>query len=129
MLTISRTWIGRLICRGCTILGESVLFATATFKGTPLIAHRELTRHAPLTSVAFDRWSALFQSTVDDLFSGPMAEHAKSSAARIAATMEHRIGSSLSSIHVLSLRQHEGPGRGEPELCRMESMGMKEDIR
>jgi hypothetical protein len=33
----------------------------------------------------------LFQSTVDDLFSGPIAEHAKNSAARIAATMEYNL--------------------------------------
>ena len=77
---------------------ESVLFARATFKGTPLIAHRALARRTPLTSAAFDRWIALFQSTVDDLFAGPMAEHAKNSAARIAATMEQNIGSRTSSL-------------------------------
>jgi len=75
---------------------ESVLFATATFKGAPLIVHRELARRAPLTTVAFDRWIALFQSTIDDLFIGPMAEHAKNSAVRIAAALEHNIGSTIS---------------------------------
>lgn len=50
--------------------GESVLFGRATFKGTPLRVHRALDRRTPLTSAAFDRWIALFQSTVDDLFSG-----------------------------------------------------------
>jgi len=78
---------------------ESVLFATATFKGTPLITHRELARRAPLTSAAFDRWIALFHSTVDDLFLGPMAEQAKDSAARIAAIMEHNVGSRSEAIH------------------------------
>ena len=72
---------------------ESVLFARATFKGAPLVVHRALPRRTPLTAAAFDRWIALFQSTVDDLFSGPMAEHAKNSATRIAATMEHNIDS------------------------------------
>jgi hemoglobin len=70
---------------------ESVLFSTATFKGTPLVVHRVLARHAPLTAEAFGRWVALFQTTVDDLFSGTMANHAKKSAARIATTMEHSI--------------------------------------
>ena len=83
---------------------ESVLFARATFKGTPLLVHRALDRRTPLTTAAFNRWIALFQSTVDDLFSGPMAEHAKNSAARIAATMEHNIGSRISSIDDSSLR-------------------------
>jgi hemoglobin len=77
---------------------ESVLFATATFKGAPLIVHRELARRAPLTSAAFLRWIALFQSTVDDLFAGPMAEHAKNSAARIAGVMEYNIRATPHSV-------------------------------
>jgi hemoglobin len=82
---------------------ESVLFARATFKGTPLLVHRALDRRTPLTVAAFDRWIALFQSTVDDLFSGPMAEHAKNCAVRIAATMEHNISPRPSSIDAWSL--------------------------
>jgi hemoglobin len=70
---------------------ESVLFGTATFKGTPLVVHRALARQTPLTGEAFDRWVALFQTTVDDLFMGTMADYAKSSAVRIAATMEHHV--------------------------------------
>jgi hemoglobin len=70
---------------------ESVLFARATFKGAPLVVHRVLAQHTPLTADTFSRWVTLFQSTVDDLFSGPMAEHAKNSAARIAATMEYKL--------------------------------------
>ena len=70
---------------------ESVLFGTATFKGTPLVVHRALARHTPLTGETFDRWVALFHTTVDDLFSGAIANQAKESAVRIAATMEHRL--------------------------------------
>ena len=70
---------------------ESVLFSTATFKGTPLVVHRAHARHAPLTAKAFGRWVVLFQTTIDDLFSGTMADHAKNSAARIAATLEQSI--------------------------------------
>lgn len=83
---------------------ESVLFAMATFKGTPLIVHRELARRAPLTSVAFARWLALFQSAVDDLFVGPTAQHAKNSAARIATTMQHNIDSRIATADASSLR-------------------------
>jgi hemoglobin len=70
---------------------ESVLFGTSTFKGTPLVVHRALARHTPLTAEAFDRWVTLFQTTVDDLFNGTMADHAKNSAVRIAATMEQHL--------------------------------------
>jgi hemoglobin len=86
---------------------ESVLFARATFKGAPLVVHRALAQHTPLTSTAFRRWITLFQSTVDDLFSGPMAEHAKDSAVRIAAAMEHNVDARTSSIDASSLREHK----------------------
>ncbi len=86
---------------------ESVLFARATFKGAPLLVHRALTQLTPLTPEAFSRWITLFQSTVDDLFSGPMAEHAKNSAARIAAIMEHNIDSRPASTGAPSLRDHK----------------------
>ena len=70
---------------------ESVLFGTATFKGTPLVVHRALARQTPLTAEAFDRWISLFHTSVDDLFSGTMADHAKDSAIRIAAAMEEHL--------------------------------------
>ena len=70
---------------------ESVLFGTATFKGTPLVVHRALARQTPLTAEAFDRWIGLFHTTVDDLFSGTMADHAKNSAIRIAAALEQHV--------------------------------------
>ena len=86
---------------------ESVLFARATFKGAPLLVHRALAQRTPLAPATFDHWIWLFQSTVDDLFSGPMAEHAKNSAARIAATMEHTIGSRIPFAGTSSLRDHK----------------------
>lgn len=70
---------------------ESVLFGTATFKGVPLVVHRDLAGRTPLTPEAFDRWLTLFKSTVDDLFSGVIAEQAKDTATRIAATMSYRL--------------------------------------
>lgn len=70
---------------------ESVLFGTSTFKGTPLVVHRALARHTPLTAEAFDHWVTLFETTVDDLFTGTMADHAKHSAVRIAATMKQHL--------------------------------------
>ncbi len=70
---------------------ESVLFGTATFKGAPLEAHRALARRTPLTSSAFERWIALFHQTVDDLFAGFTANHAKQIASRIALVLQHKI--------------------------------------
>jgi hemoglobin len=85
-----------------------------TFKGAPLVVHRALAQHTPLTSDTFSRWITLFQSTVDDLFVGPMAEHAKNSAARIAATMEHNltIDHAVQEPRAIILRD-----RGPKESC------------
>jgi hemoglobin len=70
---------------------ESVLFGTVAFKGNPLAVHRALARLTPLTAHDFDAWLALFRMTVDELFSGPVAEGAKVRAGRIALTMQHHI--------------------------------------
>ena len=72
-------------------LWDSVLFGTATFESTPLITHRTLARKTPLTDAEFNRWVALFQNTVDDLFTGTIADQAKQSGVRIASRMEHFI--------------------------------------
>ena len=39
----------------------------------------------------FGRWIALFHSSVDALFSGPMADEARARASRIAAVMQYHI--------------------------------------
>ena len=71
---------------------ESVLLpASLCSKGTPLVVHCALARHTPITAEAFDRWVTLFKTTVDDLFTGTMADHAKHSAVRIAATVEQHV--------------------------------------
>jgi hemoglobin len=70
---------------------ESVLFSTATFKGSPLEVHRALALRTPLTTHAFARWIALFHATVDDLFAGATADRAKESASRIALVLQHHI--------------------------------------
>ncbi len=70
---------------------DSVLFASAGFKGNPLAVHRALARRTPLTNVEFSRWVTLFCETVDRLFEGPVAEDAKARAARVAMVMQHHI--------------------------------------
>jgi hemoglobin len=70
---------------------DSVLFASAGFKGNPLAVHRALARRTPLTDVEFSRWVDLFVETVESLFEGPVAEEAKARAARVAMVMQHHI--------------------------------------
>jgi hemoglobin len=78
---------------------DSVLFGKAGFKGAPLPVHLALSRQVALTSREFDRWIALFHSTVDALFAGPLADEAKIRATRIAAVMQHHIAQDRSVSH------------------------------
>ena len=70
---------------------ESVLFAGTGYQGNLLAVHRELARRVPLTPLEFGRWLELFDESVDALFSGPHADHAKTRASRIALVMQRHI--------------------------------------
>lgn len=70
---------------------DSVLFGTAGYKGNPLAVHRELAEQTRLTPEHFNHWLDLFSETVDALFAGPTADHAKLRASRIAATLVHHL--------------------------------------
>lgn len=76
---------------------ESVLFGAPAFKGNPLSVHRLLARQASMTEREFGRWIALFEATVDQLFSGPVAGEAKARAARIATVMQFHIAADARS--------------------------------
>lgn len=59
---------------------NAVLFGVPGFTGNPFA------RHAPLAieQLHFDRWLLLFNQTIDDLFIGEMAVHAKQKAETMA---------------------------------------------
>ena len=64
----------------------SLLGSSDTYRGNPMQKHRDLHEKFPLKAAHFDRWVALFQSAVDDLFVGTVAEQAKFKAFAIAET-------------------------------------------
>ena len=72
---------------------ETVLFHRPGYKGNPLLPHIQLDRRmrterdAGIQPADFGRWIDLFQSTVDELFSGPRAEGAKRGALAMANHM------------------------------------------
>jgi hemoglobin len=70
---------------------QQVLFGTSAFKGNPLAVHRALARQTALADREFGRWVDLFHRTVDDLFSGVMAEEAKLRASRIRTVMQYHV--------------------------------------
>lgn len=66
---------------------EFLLLGTADgYRGNPIQKHFDLHQKHPLTAAHFDRWVALFQSTVDEHFAGPTAENAKFRGYAIAET-------------------------------------------
>jgi hemoglobin len=77
---------------------QTVLFGCSAFRGNPLAVHLDLAARVPLTRQQFDRWLALFESQVDALFQGPVADAAKLSATRIAAVMHHHVAARAGSV-------------------------------
>ncbi len=66
---------------------EFLLLGSAdAYRGNPMQKHAELHAIYPLKVAHFDRWVALFQQTVDELFAGPTADSAKFRAFAIAET-------------------------------------------
>lgn len=56
------------------------------YRGNPIQKHLDLHQKRPLKAAHFDRWLALFQQSVDELFEGPNAENAKFRAFAISET-------------------------------------------
>lgn len=65
---------------------EFLLLQGKNYQGNPIQKHFDLHAQHPITAAHFDRWLLLFQSAVDDLFAGPVADDAKFRAMVIAET-------------------------------------------
>ena len=70
---------------------ETVLFRAGRYRGSALHAHRHVHQRTPLSGRHFVRWLAMWNNTVDEMYRGPVAEHAKLQAARIAWAMHRRL--------------------------------------
>lgn len=70
---------------------ETVLFRAGRYRGSALHAHRHVHHRTPLSGRHFVRWLTTWTTTVDEMYCGPVAEHAKIQAARIAWAMHHRL--------------------------------------
>lgn len=72
---------------------ETVLLGARSYGGGAFAAHLDLHMKVPLRGGHFERWLYLWRMTVDELFSGPVAEAAKTSAERVAGAFEERLRS------------------------------------
>lgn len=66
---------------------QTVLLKDHTYFGSPFVPHARL----PVDNIHFNVWVGLFNSTVDDLFEGSVAEEAKWRGAKMAEMFESKI--------------------------------------
>jgi len=76
---------------------ENMLFYTGAYIGNPMQLHKHINRIFPLTAAHFTKWIELFNDTVDELFTGKIAEQAKQRIKSIAAVMQLKIQNDTSS--------------------------------
>ena len=70
---------------------ESVLFQAGKYKRNTLQKHLDLHMDYRLTNEHFNRWLAIFNATVDELFEGAIAKGAKDRALSIATIIKMKI--------------------------------------
>ena len=68
-----------------------LLLADPSYNRHTMNIHRALHEKANLGLSDFERWLALFVETIDDSFSGPLAQRAKNLASNIAGNMSLRL--------------------------------------
>jgi hemoglobin len=74
-----------------TSFWETMLLDARSYGGGGFAPHASLHRKAPLRAGHFERWLALWSTTVDELFAGPRAELAKAHAVRVAHAFHRRL--------------------------------------
>jgi hemoglobin len=84
---------------------ETVLFRAGLYHGNALLVHRQLDDRHPLCATHFARWLTLWSATLDEMYRGPVAEHAKVQAGRIAKSMHRRLrGVDAGELDALAVR-------------------------
>lgn len=66
---------------------DNILFSNGNYTGNPMIKHKELHQKSEMKEAHFQHWNALFNATVDELFTGEKAEEIKQRAMNISALM------------------------------------------
>ena len=68
---------------------SSILLGEVTYRGNPFLKHIPL----PVEKAHFDRWLQLFKETIDEHFTGDVAEEAKMRASSIAGIFQYKLES------------------------------------
>jgi hemoglobin len=83
---------------------SSILLGTKTYKGQPFDVHLYL----PVEKKHFERWVSLFSKTVDENFSGPIAEEAKLRANTISEIFQYKIKIIKEDEARIGIFKHDG---------------------
>jgi hemoglobin len=70
---------------------ETILLDNIVYKKNAMEVHYDVNKKMPLQKEHFDRWILLFNSTIDELYSGEKATLAKTRASSIAAVMQFKM--------------------------------------
>lgn len=70
---------------------DNTIFFSGAYSGNPMLLHQLLHGRFALTEAHFDRWTDLFNATVDESFCGDNASMAKQRAESIAAVIRSKI--------------------------------------
>jgi hemoglobin len=70
---------------------ETLLFGQISYKGNPMAAHFPVNEKIPMEKFHFEHWLKLWTETVEEHFSGEMADLAIYKATNIANLMAHKM--------------------------------------
>jgi hemoglobin len=70
---------------------ENILFQTGAYRGGLMAAHIKVHLLEPLGLHHLQRWLDTWEVTIDEMFAGPRANHAKVQASRVGANMLQRL--------------------------------------
>ena len=66
---------------------QTILLEVHSYSGSPFPPHKQL----PVGKEHFERWTQIFEQTIDSLFAGPLAEEAKMRAKSMADMFHYKI--------------------------------------
>lgn len=84
---------------------DKILFGRQIYFGNPLVIHQKLNKVFPLKPEHFQRWTLIFNKTVDKNFAGETAENAKHRAKIIAKSLNQRINESTDSGNFIQIEK------------------------
>lgn len=69
---------------------ENIMFSKGNYTGNPMTKHKELHQKSEMKEAHFKHWNALFNETVDELFTGAKAEEIKQRAMNISGVLMYK---------------------------------------